>query len=87
MNMATSLNMMVKMGAFEKMPKEGSISATELGGLINLEPSVIGIYISFTETRDPFRPPDFIQTSSIRNNICQGKQLIHLISPSHENAH
>ncbi len=42
MNMATSLNMMVKLGAFEKMPKEGSISATELGALINLEPSVIG---------------------------------------------
>lgn len=42
MNMATSLNMMVKLGAFEKMPKEGSISAAELGALINLEPSVIG---------------------------------------------
>ncbi|KAH7391456.1 O-methyltransferase [Cadophora sp. MPI-SDFR-AT-0126] len=41
MNTATSLNMMVKMGAFEKMPKEGSITATELGALINLEPSVI----------------------------------------------
>jgi len=42
MNTATSLNMMVKMDAFEKMPKEGSITATELGALINLEPSVIG---------------------------------------------
>lgn len=42
MNMATSLNMMVKLGAFEKMPKEGSITATDLGALINLEPSVIG---------------------------------------------
>ncbi|PVH83370.1 o-methyltransferas-like protein [Cadophora sp. DSE1049] len=41
MNTATSLNMMVKMSAFEKMPKEGSITATELGALINLEPSVI----------------------------------------------
>ncbi|KAH6716821.1 O-methyltransferase [Leptodontidium sp. MPI-SDFR-AT-0119] len=41
MNMATSLNMMVKLGAFEKMPKEGSITATDLGALINLEPSVI----------------------------------------------
>jgi len=41
MNTATSLNMMVKMDAFEKMPKEGSITATELGALINLEPSVI----------------------------------------------
>lgn len=41
MNTATSLNMMVKMGAFEKIPKEGSITATELGALINLEPSVI----------------------------------------------
>ncbi|CZT43762.1 related to O-methyltransferase B [Rhynchosporium secalis] len=41
MNMATSLNMMVKLGAFEKMPREGSITANELGALIKLEPSVI----------------------------------------------
>ncbi|KAI9054704.1 hypothetical protein LZ554_001856 [Drepanopeziza brunnea f. sp. 'monogermtubi'] len=41
MNMATSLNMMVRLGAFEKMPEEGSISATELGAMINLEPGVI----------------------------------------------
>lgn len=42
MNMATSLNMMVKMGIFEKMPKQGSINAVALGKLANLEPSVIG---------------------------------------------
>jgi len=35
---------MVQSGAFEKMPKQGSISAEELGALVNIEPNVIGLY-------------------------------------------
>lgn len=42
MNTSTSLDVMVKLGVFEKMPKQGSISAKELGVLVNLEPNVIG---------------------------------------------
>lgn len=42
MNTMNSLNIMVELGAFEKMPKQGSITAKELGVLINLESSVIG---------------------------------------------
>ncbi|CAL3965219.1 unnamed protein product [Diplocarpon coronariae] len=41
MNIAASMNLMVRLGALEKIPEEGSITATELGALINLEPSVI----------------------------------------------
>jgi hypothetical protein len=37
----TALNVMVSFGAFEKIPKQGSITAKELGALINLETSVI----------------------------------------------
>jgi len=40
----TALNVMVSLGAFEKMPKQGSITAKELSALINLEASVIGTY-------------------------------------------
>ncbi|RDW92628.1 hypothetical protein BP5796_02022 [Coleophoma crateriformis] len=41
MNAASSLNVMVETGTFEKMPREGSISAKDLAALTNLEPSVI----------------------------------------------
>ncbi|TVY82517.1 O-methyltransferase hmp5 [Lachnellula suecica] len=40
-NVTTSLAVMTKSGAFEKMPKKGSISATELGALVNIQPNVI----------------------------------------------
>jgi hypothetical protein len=43
MTTATALDVMVKLGIFEKMPKQGSITATELGKLVNLEPNVIGL--------------------------------------------
>jgi len=43
MNTEASLDIMVKLGAFEKMPKEGSITAKELGALVNLEPTVISL--------------------------------------------
>jgi hypothetical protein len=42
MNTMACLNTMVELGAFEKMPKQGSITAKELSALINLETSVIG---------------------------------------------
>lgn len=44
MNTTTALDVMVKMGAFEKMPKQGSITAKELGSAINLEPGIVGTY-------------------------------------------
>jgi hypothetical protein len=44
MNTMTSLNVMVSLGTFEKIPKQGSITAKELSTLINLETSVIGTY-------------------------------------------
>lgn len=34
---------MVDCGAFEKMPKQGSITAKELGALVKIEPNVIGM--------------------------------------------
>lgn len=43
MNTSTSLNVLVQLGVFEKMPKQGSISAKELGVLVNVEPNVIGL--------------------------------------------
>ena len=44
MNVSTSLDVMVKLGVFEKMPKlgHGSMTAKEIGELVNLEPSIIG---------------------------------------------
>jgi hypothetical protein len=42
MNTITALDVMVSLGAFEKIPKQGSITAKELSTLINLETSVIG---------------------------------------------
>lgn len=42
MNVAAALAVLVQTGVFEKIPKEGSITAKELGTLVNLEPSVIG---------------------------------------------
>lgn len=42
MNAMAALNLMVEMGVFEKMPKEGSITAKELSTVVNLEASVIG---------------------------------------------
>jgi hypothetical protein len=45
MNVAAALAVLVQTGVFEKMPKEGSITAKELGNLVNLEPSVIGLYL------------------------------------------
>jgi hypothetical protein len=44
MNTSTSLDVMVKMGAFEKMPKQGSITAEELGKLIKLPTGIVGKY-------------------------------------------
>ncbi|EPE31358.1 S-adenosyl-L-methionine-dependent methyltransferase [Glarea lozoyensis ATCC 20868] len=41
MNTSTSLDVMVKMGAFEKMPKQGSITAEELGKLIKLPTGIV----------------------------------------------
>ncbi|CAG8952449.1 hypothetical protein HYFRA_00001196, partial [Hymenoscyphus fraxineus] len=41
MNTSTALDVMVQMGAFEKMPKQGSITAKELGAAINLEPGIV----------------------------------------------
>jgi hypothetical protein len=41
MNTSAALDVMVKLGVFENMPKEGSITAKELGALVNLEPTVI----------------------------------------------
>lgn len=41
MNVAAALAVLVQTGVFEKMPKQGSITAKELGALVNLEPSVI----------------------------------------------
>jgi len=35
---------MVASGAFEKMPKQGSITAKELGALVKIEPNVIGLW-------------------------------------------
>jgi hypothetical protein len=46
MNVAAALAVLVQTGVFEKMPKEGSITAKELGNLVNLEPSVIGLYFT-----------------------------------------
>jgi hypothetical protein len=46
MNTSTSLDVMVKMGAFEKMPKQGSITAGELGKLIKLPTDIVGKYFS-----------------------------------------
>jgi hypothetical protein len=42
MNTMTALNVMVSLGAFEKMPKQGSITAKELSALINIDANVIG---------------------------------------------
>jgi hypothetical protein len=42
-NVSTSLAVMVSSGAFEKMPKQGSITAKDLGALVNIEPNVIGL--------------------------------------------
>jgi hypothetical protein len=42
-NVTASLAVMVQSGAFEKMPKQGSISAKELGALVNIEPNVMGM--------------------------------------------
>jgi hypothetical protein len=44
MNSSTALDVMVQFKAFEYMPKQGSITAKELGALINLEPSVVGMH-------------------------------------------
>jgi hypothetical protein len=44
MNTSASLAVMTQLGVFEKMPKQGSITATELGEMVNLEPSVIGLF-------------------------------------------
>lgn len=44
MNTSTALAVMVQLGVFEKMPKKGSITAVELGRLVNLEPNVIGSF-------------------------------------------
>ncbi|KAF4625303.1 hypothetical protein G7Y89_g12866 [Cudoniella acicularis] len=41
MNVASALDVMVKLGAFEKMPKDGSITAKDLGALINLDPGLV----------------------------------------------
>lgn len=43
MNTAAALDTLAELGVFEKMPREGSITAKELGALTNTEPSVIGI--------------------------------------------
>ncbi|TVY26782.1 O-methyltransferase [Lachnellula hyalina] len=40
-SVSTSLAVMVASGAFEKMPKQGSITAKELGALVKIEPNVI----------------------------------------------
>ena len=79
MNTATSLNMMVKMGAFEKMPKEGSITATELGALINLEPSVIG------EGHTQFLGPRIFM--ALEPTPMSKEEADSGSSPSNENAH
>jgi hypothetical protein len=42
MNTTASLNTLAKLGVFEKMPMEGSITARELGTLTNTESDVIG---------------------------------------------
>lgn len=46
MNTAAALDTLAKLGVLEKMPREGSITAKELGALTNMEPSVIGILSS-----------------------------------------
>jgi len=50
MNTMTSLNVMVSLGAFEKIPKQGSITAKELSALINLETSVIGTCLLYSRS-------------------------------------
>ncbi|KAK6585252.1 hypothetical protein PZA11_001979 [Diplocarpon coronariae] len=50
MNIAASMNLMVRLGALEKIPEEGSITATELGALINLEPSKVRLMRMLTAT-------------------------------------
>lgn len=42
MNASAAIDVMVKSGGFEKIPKQGSISAKELGPQINIEPAVLG---------------------------------------------
>ena len=42
-NVSASLAVMVSSGAFEKMPQQGSITAKDLGALVNIEPNVIGL--------------------------------------------
>ena len=37
---------MVQLGVFEKMPRQGSITATELGKLVNIQPNVLGMAIT-----------------------------------------
>jgi hypothetical protein len=41
-NLLAGLNLLVEMGAFEKMPKEGSISSKDLAALVGIDESAIG---------------------------------------------
>jgi len=41
-NAITALNFMVETGAFEKIPREGSVTAKELSECVGIEDSAIG---------------------------------------------
>jgi hypothetical protein len=44
MNTASSSNTLAKLGAFENIPRKGSITAKKLGAQINLKPGLIGAH-------------------------------------------
>lgn len=59
---------MVKMGAFEKMPKQGSITAKDLGAAINLEPGIVGKYsLPFNKTQINRKPNSAINEDAYGN--------------------
>lgn len=42
MSVSACLNVMVKLGAFEQMKDQGSVTADELGAQVKVDPNVIG---------------------------------------------
>jgi hypothetical protein len=46
-NLLAGLHLLVEMGAFEKMPTEGSITSKDLAGLVGIDESAIGWTVSF----------------------------------------
>ena len=46
-NLLAGLHLLVEMGAFEKMPTEGSITSKDLAGLVGIDESAIGWTVQF----------------------------------------